>query len=222
MATTTIDDFNGQSDGTEPDGWTIHSTGNRFEIDTNIVYEGDACLLIRGDTGSGTRAEGSKYIDAISPDEVQYLFRVNNEGRTGYDARTFILKENDTNIIRIVIATDNGDNDIDFEAGSVTTEFGSTETWYRVRIYNIDWDNNEYDIEVLDTSNSVVWSDTGITFNNDGNEIDEVYVNCKGWGTEAIRFDDIKYIIEEVAGSVVLTDSNSVVLTNNGVKKTTD
>jgi len=189
----TIDDFNGQSNGTSPDGWTIVNTGDAFEIDTTTVYEGDACLYVEG-SGSSTRAEGYKTFSTLAPMELKFIFRMNYESRSNDDGRQVYFEMDDTSLITVQLDTNGGDNDIDFAVGnSATYSFGSTQTWYEVYIKNVDYTDYSFDCVISKMDGTEVFSISNVQFNNNGSQINSIRVRAKGWGACGMRVDNFEY-----------------------------
>jgi len=184
------DNFNGQPDGSTPDGWTVVNSGDYFEIDTSKSAEGDACLIAKGENGD--RAKGYKTFDSHAPDNIKWYARPGSEE---YDeSHKFRFIDSSDNILfdfNMWTPEDTDDLELRHNDDILIATTGRDE-WYEIHITNIDWGSHTFDAEMFDSSGNSIGTETGVSFNYDGDSIAEVYTNNKGWGAPEMAYDDIR------------------------------
>lgn len=207
-----IDDFEGQPDGSEPDGWVDTSDDDletKFEIDTSEYYNKNASLYFRG-SEFWTQVEAHKSFNSVKPPALTAYYRRNPEKEwreDNQDGHNIVWRtDSGEEVLSAKIVANGysnngigweftGANETDGEGGSHDGDVliaGKTEVWYQINWHNIDWEKGTYNAEVIDTrDDSVIATWNGLEFNKTLGSLSQIHISGKGWTAEGGRVDNI-------------------------------
>ncbi len=186
-----FEDFEGQNDGENPEGWVEVNDADEWGIDTSRSYHGDASLKCDGSDSDSTQAIGYYPLpDETRFSEVHCSAYVGHETKSGTAGHPIILEnESGSRVSRVGFATEDGDNDLDpvFNNGDRHKDVLTTQQWIECEITEMDFSNYTADCK-LDTPGyeSTSWDDTPFETND---SIAKIYTQSKGWDACPVWFD---------------------------------
>ncbi len=190
--------FEGQSDGSEPDGWTILNDPRYFDIDTGKSKEGEASLILDGATGVGEHAEGYLPLpDGFTPSRIEFYRYYESGADWGNDGHKTRIRDSSGDIIfRFDVGDDLRDGTIDSleTCGTTVSEGFSADEWVEVTFYNINWNSETYDVKVNHSSGVNTWTDCPFLIS--ASEASQFYLHDKAWswsGGDKSWIDDIRF-----------------------------
>lgn len=212
----TIDDFEGEADGSAPEDWDILEDESfiDFEIDDSESFYENNSLFFKGSRWH-ERAEGRNQFPSIQPDELKLYYRRNPETEWRKDNRDshnlrWQDEEGSTILSMNVYAHGYSNDRISWEpTGALVEEdngdydenatiAGETEVWYEVRWHNINWEQGTYDINITDTRDEeeiATWEN--LDFKENESEMSQIYIDASGWTAEGGRLDNISLAPQE-------------------------
>lgn len=189
---TVIDDFEDGNTTVKASGWSGWSGGS-FSTNTNHL-NGNYCLV---QTASGVTTATAD--NDIAMNELSWYCRAANKGSAN-DGMYIRIFEDSTSTRLIEIRFDYGDGLEVFGDGVEVSGSWSADQDYYCRCYNIDYSNNQFDVEIRENgpSGTVVASGTGVSFHsgNTGSGLGKIDLdsNQNHGGTSYDHYwDDFQY-----------------------------
>lgn len=167
--------------------WTDETSTGLWNITTHNISLAQSVVVKGGDNDDHKHAH--RHDDNYAPPEFSFWGYVWSDDGSK-DWHKFQWRQDGTTIIQVMIRTDGNDNlevTTPSTSGWVATPYNTTE-WLPVRVFNLDWFNCDYDLQL---GNTVVLEDR--SFANCAAYINELRIGSKGWGAERWWVDAIKY-----------------------------
>lgn len=173
MAIETVDDFEDGDIVTKASNWNgWNGSTDVYSADNRVVLEGS----LTGSLYTGNTAETvySQRDTAEQPSEVvlEWEMEANQPDNTSWAAWEIL-----SGTTRIMSVRFKSGGDMRLNMGSVIAAGYSVDTHYRLRFHNLDFSNNQCDIEITDVdAGSTFLSQTGVGFENGASGVDRVQV----------------------------------------------
>jgi len=167
--------------------WGVYTgTTGSATIQSSTVLQGNSTLKL--DAGGSITTQRSA---AYSPTEITFLVQA-DAGGNDFDGSRVIVQNSGIDVIFFDLE---GDNTAEAGLGNGNLGTWSDNTTFRARLFNIDYNNNQYDAELIrESDGTVVGSASGIAFDNSASAIDEIRLarNSSSSGTtNPMYIDDI-------------------------------
>jgi len=217
MALVVLDDF----EDSDLSDWTFETgpngNENDVELDSSVSFNNSTSLHLLDQT-QDTATEIYKTIGSqTSSNEVIVPFRYNSSNDNNFEIRVIADSTSDTVATRVRIYNQevhHGSGTGDFLSGLIASI--SQNTWYQMRFYNIDYANNQTDMEVLDSGGSSLGTATGVSFTDNASGFRGVEItNSLGNGGDP---DDVWVDYIQYEGQNVVTTGSA---TNVGLDSAT-
>jgi hypothetical protein len=171
------------------DNWSNY-TGDTdaVRIQSTTVLEGGSSLEI--DSGKSIKTKRSS---PYTPNEIKFLVQATDTDGAGGDGHRVIIQNSGTWALWFDLEEDGT-----AEAGLGNHNLGSwsPDSTYLVRLFNIDFNNNQFDAELIDYSaDTIEGSSSNISFENSVSGIDEIVFkrnNSNGGSTEKMYIDNFR------------------------------
>jgi hypothetical protein len=171
------------------DDWSSYTIDTESaRVQSTTVLEGESSLEI--DAGKSIKTQRSS---PYAPTEIKFLVQATDTDGVGGDGHRVIIQNSGTWVMWFDLEEDGR-----AEAGLGNHNLGSwsSNSTYLVRLFNIDFNNNQFDAELIDYSTDTIkGSDSNISFENSVSGIDEIVFyrnNSNGGSTEKMYVDSFR------------------------------
>jgi len=172
-------------------GWNGDTGSFQAQQSTVLADESSGQLDASSGTVSSVIADRDT---AGTPTESKSLFRANSRNGDSVDSFRFRINNSGTKVFEIQLKSDGG-----FRVNNNQSISGSwsTSKTYLVRIYNIDFNNDQADWEVIDQSDgSTIASGTDFPFANSVSGADQIdlLIDSRNSADQSAFYDNIEWV----------------------------